>query len=424
MPDYMLPSDFVRVERLRRLDDGAADVAGLPDPDIELGLLRRNTITEDLNPEDIVAVQMAQIWEDVFNIRPIEPDDNFFDLGGTSLIAVELMSRIAGHFHADLPLSVLLGGATIRELAREMRTSLGEDRWAPLVVVKHGGTATVPFFCVHPAGGNILNFTHLARRLEPDQPFYGLQAVGLDGTREPYETVEEMALHYLTEIRSVQRTGPYALGGQSFGGYVAYEIARQLTAVGERVALVALLETWSPIFRGEQVLSRSFPDEAVILATVVNTASRIFHSEFSLTSEEIGQIDPEARIEYALDRIREANIIPPAGIEHTRRIMKIHLSTVRAGRRYRPEPYAGLLTVFRAPDIEPWLVQLNGHPAFGDQELWTGWQSLTPEPLEIFTIPGTHTTFILEPSVRLLARHLTACLGRIANPNSTQRIGL
>jgi thioesterase domain-containing protein/non-ribosomal peptide synthetase component F/acyl carrier protein len=421
VPDYMLPSDFVQVERLQWLGNGAVDLEALPVPDIAHGLMRRNSLAQDLSPQDMFAVQMAQIWEDVFNVRPIGLDDNFFDLGGTSLIAVELMSRIATEFRVDLPLSVLLGGATIRELARELRTSLREDRWAPLVVVKRGATAAVPFFCVHPAGGNILNFTHLARRLEPDQPFYGLQAVGLDGTREPYDTVEEMALHYLTEIRKVQRTGPYAIGGQSFGGYVAYEIARQLTAVGEHVALVALLETWSPIFRSEQVLSRSFPDEAVMLAGLVNTASRIFHSEFSLTSEEIRRIDSEARIEYALGRIREANIVLPAGIEHTRRIMKIHLNTIRAGRRYRPGPYAGVLTVFRAPEIEPWLVQLNGHPAFGDEELWTGWQALTPEPIEVYTIPGTHTTFILEPSVRLLAQHLTACLGRIADPNSSPR---
>jgi thioesterase domain-containing protein len=112
-----------------------------------------------------------------------------------------------------------------------------------LVAVQRGGDR-LPFFCVHGAGGNVLNFRDLARAMHPEQPFYGVQASGIDGVSPPHETIEEMAEAYVAEIRELQPGGPYLLGGYSGGGIVAFEMARRLTALGQEVGLLAFIDTF------------------------------------------------------------------------------------------------------------------------------------------------------------------------------------
>lgn len=409
LPDIPPPSDIVVLPELPRLAEGGVDREALPPPEQSLGWSRRNTLVQDFAGQDVLEVQLAQIWEDVFDIRPIDPLDDFFELGGTSLLAVSLVSRIQQQLGYNLPLAVLFEGATIRGMAQQLRRMTRTDPWSALVPIKPGGSKR-PFFAVHPAGGNLLNFTHLARRLDPERPFYGLQAVGLDGRQEPLERIEDMADHYIEKIRTVQPRGPYLLGGQSFGGYVAYEMACRLQRQGEEVALLALLETWSPLYRNRLILETAFPDEAAILSALARTAAVIYGRRFDLSAQEIRQAGAEGQLEYTLERIRRQGVMPAIGLEQTRRIMKVHQGAIRAGRSYRPPPYPGRITVFRAPVIERWLVELNKHPGFGDDELWWGWGGLSSQPLRVCTIPdSTHSNFILEPHVEVLARHLEEC---------------
>jgi pimeloyl-ACP methyl ester carboxylesterase len=168
--------------------------------------------------------------------------DDFFNLGGDSLSAVRLMLEIEQHFGQKLSLATLFPSSTIEHLASILRQATGSRLSSPLVAIQPSG-AKPPFFCVHPIGGNVLCYLDLARHLGEDQPFYGLQASGIDGEGEPKSRIEGMAGYYIEAIREIQPQGPYLLGGWSFGGVVAFEMAQQLHSSGEQVALLALIDS-------------------------------------------------------------------------------------------------------------------------------------------------------------------------------------
>jgi len=191
---------------------------------------------------------LTAIWEDMLRIQPITPDQNYFDLGGDSILAVQMFTRIEQEFKVKLPLATLFDAPTIQELARVLQEENSSQGWSPLVGIKTSGTRP-PFFCMHGAGGNVLIYRELSRHLGADQPFYGLQAQGLDGASPPLARIEDMAALYVRHIRKFQPHGPYFLGGYCMGGTIAYEVAQQLQTSGEKVALLALFDTmdWSKI---------------------------------------------------------------------------------------------------------------------------------------------------------------------------------
>ncbi|HYX25875.1 MAG TPA: amino acid adenylation domain-containing protein, partial [Thermoanaerobaculia bacterium] len=193
------------------------------------------------SPRDPLELALLGIWESVFEQRPIGIHDDFLDLGGHSLLALRLVARLRRRFGRDLPLASFLSAGTIAGVADLLR----QEGSAPavsscLVAIQQDGTQT-PFFCVHPGGGNVFCYTALAYHLGPDRPFYGLQARGREAGEEPLTAVAEMAALYLDAVRRAQPHGPYLLGGWSFGGLVAYEMAQRLTAAGEKVGVLALL---------------------------------------------------------------------------------------------------------------------------------------------------------------------------------------
>ncbi len=240
LPDYMIPAAIVTLDAFPLTANGKVNRHALPLPP-ETPV---QTSAELHGPRDRVELQLVAIWEQVLGIAPIGIRDNFFDLGGYSLLALRMFSAIEQIFGKRLPMALLFQAPTIDGLADVLRDEGCSVRWKSLVAIHAQGTRR-PFFVVPGVGGNVLVFARLARLLGEDQPFYGLQAQGLDGKAKPYTRVEDMARHYVEEIRSVQPQGPYLLGGTCTGGLVAYEIAQQLTAQGESVRL-AIMESWHP----------------------------------------------------------------------------------------------------------------------------------------------------------------------------------
>nr|VFK17518.1 MAG: HAD-superfamily phosphatase, subfamily IIIC/FkbH-like domain-containing protein/amino acid adenylation domain-containing protein [Candidatus Kentron sp. LPFa] len=221
LPDYMIPSEFVLLISLPLTPNGKVDRRALSERPIkalqrpETGFVAPRTAEEET---------LANIWAEALGIERVGIHDNFFDLGGHSLLAVSLLAKIERQFGKRLPLSALFQGATIAEMVPQlMATPAGADHgdrgasnpWRPLVAIQTGSADATPFFCLPGAGGNVLYLHALARALGEDQPFYGLQAVGLDGETEPDASIEDMAARYIREIRTVQPHGPYLLGGHT-----------------------------------------------------------------------------------------------------------------------------------------------------------------------------------------------------------------
>ncbi len=209
----------------------------LPAPDV----MHANTERELVLPRTHIETKLVMIWEELLKTKPIGIQDNFFELGGHSLMAVHLFSRIKDEFSVNLPLATLFREATVAYLAQEIQQESGLNTWSSLIEIEPLGERS-PFFCVHGLTGDILWFRDLAHCLAPNYPFYGLQSRGLDGIQQPLEQIEQMAACYIEEIRRLQPRGPYYLGGASFGGTVALEMAQQLLILGEEVSLLAIFD--------------------------------------------------------------------------------------------------------------------------------------------------------------------------------------
>jgi thioesterase domain-containing protein len=257
-----------------------------------------------------------------------------------------------------------------------------------LVPIQLKGSGT-PFFCMHGAMGNVLKLRDLAQRLGEDRPFYALQAQGVDGKLRPLPTIEEMAAQYSAAIRVVQPHGPYLLGGFSGGGVIAFEMAQQLRRQGEKVAIIALLDTFSPIVPRRHYTWRE-RTEQLLTGGVRYFASRIRWWQSTR------QYRNELRL---INSFMTSGGIVPLELRET------HLfgAYMEAQRRYRPEVYSGRLTLFRAKEI----LSHNTHTG-----VFLGWDGLAADGIEVHEMPGGHDDFVLEPHVVTLVAELRKSLAR------------
>ena len=246
LPDYIVPSAFVMLEALPLTPSGKVDRLTLPVPD------NSSSLDNFVPPRDKLELQLTQIWSEVLKVDKVGVRNNFFDLGGHSLLAVRLMAKIQQQFGKNLPLAALFQSPTVEELANILQRDSDSSYWSPLVAIQPNGSKR-PFFCVPGIGANVIYFYDLARHLGTDQPFYGLQALGLDGDSPPHTSIEEMAAYYIEAIQTQEPQGPYLLGGHSFGGIVAFEMATQLHKQGHEVALLAIIDVVAPILSKKSI---------------------------------------------------------------------------------------------------------------------------------------------------------------------------
>ncbi len=240
--EIAVPSRYVLLPELPLDANGKVNRQALPEPDPG----RPDLANPFIPPTTATEQTLAQIWAQVLKVDRIGLNDDFSELGGDSLQAIEIAVEIEKRFGTKLPASFLMEAPCIGEMARRLaRPDSGSSH---LVAIQPAGSRR-PFFCMHDEFGDVIAYRVLARLLGPDQPVFGLRARGLDGKEVPFDRVEDMAALYVAEIRKMQPTGPYRLGGNCFGGVVAFEVAQQLKAAGEKVDFLALLDTSFPTGR-------------------------------------------------------------------------------------------------------------------------------------------------------------------------------
>ena len=350
--------------------------------------------------DDQIARQLVHIWQQVLNVDSINLDQNYFDLGGDSSLAVQMFSRIEDTFKIKLPLATLYEAPTVGELAQILRSEGSASRWSPLVAIHPAGSRP-PFFCVHPHGGNVLIYRDLSRQLGSDQPFFGLQSQGLNGTQEPLNKIEAMGDLYLSEIRRVQSHGPYFLGGYCMGGAVAYEMACQLTAEGEKVGLLALFDAME---------FSSFPDPSFSQMSYYNCQRFLFHMA------NLFQLRSHDRSRFLLEKLRSLRVRIPvwiagvsarlrsnrthaAGSSETRALDRVGNANFQAYLKYDPKPYPGTVT-----DIRP----CRQYRLFDDSRF--KWDRLAQGGQETIVLPVNPPAMLSEPFVRHLAAALRQCM--------------
>jgi non-ribosomal peptide synthetase component F/thioesterase domain-containing protein/acyl carrier protein len=403
LPDYMVPSSFVILDSLPLTASGKLDRRALPAPDDSNDRAGRTLTT----PRTPIGKSLTEIWADVLQLKDIDIDDDFFELGGHSLLAVQLFAQIEKKLGKRLPLATLFQAPTVAQLASVIEKDSTLE-WSSLIAINPvkptaPSGSRPPFFCVHALGGNVLEYYELGHHLGTEQPFYGLQSAGLDGKRTPHTRVEDMAAHYIKEMKELQPAGPYFIGGRSLGGMVAFEMAQQLRATGEKIGLLALLDTYpsghAKLLKDQttlsarlgRVLSRikahcanlgslSFKDKILYLLAKSKFAPRKIKSQFWLQAHSsfanLGRPLPRA-----LQNIQELNSL--------------------AVREYVPQIYNGEVNLFWASsDLR------------ASVDLVEGWRALAGGGIEVHEIPGTHLDIVKEPHVSTLALKLNESLAR------------
>ncbi len=358
-------------------------------------------------PRNEIESQLIRIWEQVLKISPIGIHDSFFDLGGDSLLAVRVFVEIDKLYGKELPLVTLFEAPTIAELAELLTAGEVKPRWRSLVPIKSSGMRP-PFYCVHGVGGNILEFMDLARHISADQPLYGIQAIGLNGDVPRQNlTVEEMAKHYIREIREFQPEGPYYIGGSSFGGRVAYEMARQLVADGQQVALLGLFDTYGPGYPKRlptrHVWRKKLDEQRYrfhlhwsnLLATTADNRGAYVRIKTKRLINELSHAFGR-RIRSARRKIRERwdRMFWPDAIR------EVNKAGHWAAGDYVPKMYAGRLTLFRATE------QPRG--IYANRSL--GWETVVQGGIDIYDTPGHHGAIVRDPRANVLARQLDDAL--------------
>ncbi|MCX7570500.1 amino acid adenylation domain-containing protein, partial [Tumebacillus sp. DT12] len=393
LPDYMIPSAFVALDALPLTPNGKVDRGALPEP----AELREAGAGEYVAPRDELESELTQIWEEVLRVRPVGIRDNFFAIGGHSLLAVRLIAKVRERYACDLPLATLFQHGTVEELSRLIQADSQTGSASSLVRITRGLPGRTPLFFVHPVGGNVLAYSELARALGQEQPFYGLQAYGLNDDSEPLADMSDMAASYLREIREVQPEGPYLLGGWSLGGVVAYEMARQLREAGQEVAMLALLDSRAPIadFKDE-----SLTEEREVLALLVDEIAGQFALDTSDLTSRLDTMD-RADVWAALLTLAKASGSLPPGIDatHLERLYRVYRGNLLADYHYQAQPLAQPTVLFRAADEDS---PYHRHDAAN------GWSALVTADLTVREVPGRHSSMLQTPHVGTLADTLAA----------------
>ena len=386
LPEHMVPSAFVELQAFPLTPNGKLDRKALPKPPDDGD--EAAVTAERIAPRDQLEEQLAAIWQDVLGRGAPGVRDSFFRNGGDSLLAVRLFARIQQRLGVELPLALLAEEPTIEHLAASIRETPSESKKLPtyryLVPLQTRGSRP-KLFCVHGAGGNVLNLPEVARALGPEQPFYGLQASGVDGKTDAQPDIEAMAAAYLAEVRAVQPHGPYFLAGYCGGGIVAYEMARQARAAGETVASLILIDLRSP---GSTV-----------------PRSRLSEWWRKLAKENVGAIWRRAEAKVARDwhDVRGGLLVRlyryfGKQLPFELRDRWLTDTFLRKAAAYRVEPYPGKLVVFRAHEDK-------SNPAAD-----LGWGRFALGGVAAYEVPGDHHTLTHDPNVQVLAAQLAACL--------------
>jgi amino acid adenylation domain-containing protein len=395
LPQYMVPALFVFLDRLPLTANGKIDRKALPSPS--------GVTTTDADSDGFLQTEterkLAKLWQRYLVVGQVGPQDNFFDLGGDSLLAVRLFSAIEKELMGKhLPLVSLFKAPTLRELARLMDGGFLEAGWRSLVSIKSEGSLP-PFYCVHGIGGNILEFEHFSRYIEADQPLFGIQAQGLDGKSARHHRVEDMATHYLKEIRQFQPQGPYYLGGSSFGGLVAYEMAQQLLRLGETVGILVMFDTWAPDH------PRYLPK-----TTALQRRLNLLRFQFELHLSNLRVSHGPGRRQYVKAKAgRLYSRLRQRWIGWNRKVREIfHPKATRAVRQsgfealqtYVPSTYPGKVTLLRAME----------QPRGIEEDYTNGWAGMALGGVEVYDVAGHHGSMMREPRARGSVEKLTHCL--------------
>lgn len=396
LPHYMIPNDWVILNEFPLTPNNKIDKKALPKPQSDI-----NGFNRKINRLPVTKIEklIAKIWEEELGCRNISLDDNFFDLGGHSLIAVKMMNHLEKETGKRIPLTALFEGPTIEKLASLINKK--EHKWDSFVPIKSSGNK-IPIYLIHGVGLNVLIFSPLAKYLHPEQPIYGIQAKGLNGTDKLLDKMEEIAAHYIDEIKKQNPDGPYAIGGYSFGGLIALEMSKQLKAMGEKVILTCMFDSYA---------FKSYYHEPLykkILNKTHEIFMRIVYALYFMTQEP--KIVVTNKIRYAKIILRslfeklsfKKGVSEDNFVGYSKRATQMYEA---AFRNYKLTPYDGTIDVFRSKKQTYYMKDFK----------FLGWKPYALQGIIVHEVPGYHLDMFTYPNVEEFAKILQARLDEVTS---------
>ena len=389
LPEHLVPVRVQMVASLPRTATGKLDTVQAA----KLASAFPQPMASPRAPGDDVELELLNIWQRFFPDHRVAVTDDFFDLGGHSLLAMRVIAQVERVFGQDLPVSSLLESRTIERLADVVRARAGHG--ASLVAIRPHGRGR-PFFLVHPVSGTAYCYAELAAAMGDGHPLYGIEAAGLNG-EPPRDRIEAMARDYVELLGSVQREGPYLLGGWSMGGLVAYEMARLIEERGSSVALLTAIDAAPPTVGVE---AERFEVEGALRDFVEQLGLPL--DDLVRAREDFWAQSPDDQILVVLEHAQRARLVPP-GMELPgfHQHLQVYEANVRALQHYAPGRYGGRLTLIEAQD--------RGRASRNGAD----WDDFAAGVAR-HAVPGNHVTLLQPPHVEALAQRLQACLAEAA----------
>ena len=383
LPPYFVPSQFVVLEKLPVNSSGKIDRK-------KLALLKVESVIDKSNfvaPETLDQIKLVKIWKKVLNVEQIGIKDNFFAFGGTSLLAIRLVDLVQQEFNVEVPLVHLFNDPTIERMAQIVEQE-ENDLGSPLVELRKGKSEET-IFLVHPTGGSVHWYSDLAKKLDTNKAVYGLQAPNAEAIQEKHTSIGAMASYYVDAILSHQKEGPYIIGGWSFGVIVAFEIAQQLTALGNKIDHLLVLDQgpYMPI-------TYSPKDDTELLL-------QIFSSHLELDEAFLRNMPFEDQLKYVLRGAKKARLFPPfLRLKHFKEYVFTNKTQTNAWRKYKHEIYNNNIILLKAIENEDNLEQPDD----------LRWSDVATGRVGVYNVPGDHMTMLQEPHVRQLAKVIEQAL--------------
>lgn len=402
LPAYMVPVSCIELSELPLTRNGKVDKKQLA------GLANFNR--EYTAPAGSAEIKLTAIWEAVLNTEKIGVHDNFFELGGNSILAAMIFAKVKEEFQKSFPLAIIFSAPTVHQMADLLTGAIKTNIASKSVIPIQPKGSKTPIFCVHAGHGHVLFYGNLALHLGNEQPLYGIQARGIDGTDLPFSTMEDLAAYYISEIRKVQPEGPYQLAGYCLGALITYEMAQQLLNEGQQVALLAGFNGISPYYRHSDNAAPDHKKQRGRFAKIYRHLNAIKNLNW------------RSKVNYISERFwvqAKSKIAGPLFMFNFKMSGMVFRFYLSAGKKapdlfarrytgnslyllqckYKPKPYPGDMVVFRSPGI------------YADPYL--GWQHLVNGGIKTNDIPGEHETrrdIMNEPYVQYLAKELQVFL--------------
>ncbi|HJP63013.1 MAG TPA: thioesterase domain-containing protein, partial [Mucilaginibacter sp.] len=381
LPDYMVPTLWMELDELPLTSNNKIDRKSLPDFDAE-EQLKDNFVAARTTTEKAV----ADIWQAVLKLQRVGIDDNFFDIGGHSLLAVQIMTRIEKKLAKKHPIAVLFQYPTVAQLSAFIEKEDTKNiKWRSIVPIKATGSK-MPIYIVHGAGLNVLNFHDLASQVDVEQPVYGLQGIGLDGEETAFKSIVDIASFYADEITRHNPAGPYAVGGYSIGGFLAVEIARKLREMGKDVKILAIFDTDADNAR------ETYPWYVITPKIIKRYLPRFLGGKKSLRQQ----------LAYKF-RINKETLADKVGLQEKPESAEYYALLDSIKERYFAAFSDYKLTPVNV-DIQLFKADFNDH--YNDDEIYLGWKKYTTKEVKRYLVPGNHLTMMVPPNVSELAKAL------------------